>query len=437
MCPQCIEKNTMTNEWAATKKDIQQLKKALHRSTALVIGIVSILIYAVYFWLPVESRIHEPSTLLPTSCFATGSGLEMAVVGEKATASLYFVDQMGKGYNAQTENVVCELLIMSSGNKVDCAIKKNTGNNQYEISYEATSRGRHQLHIKVEGEHIKGSPFNLTIIRRFDTPIKIVGDVETPHGLAFDHSGGIVVAEYVFSNISIFHPSFKKRALYPLCESTEKECHHPNDVAVDGNDNIIITDQSYHCIMKLKPTGELSKKVGKLGSNHLEFNTPFGIAIHPINARIYISEVYNHRIHVLNHDLTLSNIFGSQGTGEGQLDRPRGIAFDISGNLYIVDSENHRIQVFTSEGIYLRKFGRKGGHEGELYRPWDITIDDDGVVYVTEWYNRRISVFTTGGKFLTTFGNIPGQIIIPRGIAVDQNGIVYVSDVYSNILLLF
>lgn len=419
----------MNSKWEAIKNDISQLKRLTH--CLIVIITVAILIYVA-----VESSIHETSVLLPKDCFATGRGLEMAVVGEKATASLYFIDQMGKGYNAQTEIVVCELLTMSSGNKHDCDIKKNTGS-QYEISYQPTSRGRHQLHIRVEGEHIKGSPFNVAIIRRFGTPIKTIGGVETPHGLTFDQAGGIIVAEYVFNNISIFYPSFKKRALYHLCGSTKEECRYPNDVAVDINGNIILTDQKHHCIMKLKSTGELSKKVGEKGINHLEFNTPFGVAIHPKNATIYISEVYNHRIHILNHDLTFYNIFGSHGTGEGQLNKPRGIAFDITGNLYVVDSENHCIQVFTSEGKYLRKFGKKGGHEGELYRPWDIAIDDDNVVYVSEWYNRRISVFTTEGKFLATFGNIPGEIIIPRGIAVDQNGIVYVSDVYSNTILLF
>ena len=79
----------------------------------------------------------------------------------------------GKGYNTQTETVACELVSESSKKKVDCNVKK-VMENQYEISYQATSRGRHQLHIKVEGEHIKGSPFTVTVIRQFGEPETII-----------------------------------------------------------------------------------------------------------------------------------------------------------------------------------------------------------------------------------------------------------------------
>ena len=43
--------------------------------------------------------------------------------------------------------------------KIDCSVKKTEASGQYEISYQATSRGRHQLHIVLEGKHIIGSPF--------------------------------------------------------------------------------------------------------------------------------------------------------------------------------------------------------------------------------------------------------------------------------------
>lgn len=39
--------------------------------------------------------------------------------------------------------------------------------------------------------------------------------------------------------------------------------------------------------------------------------------------------------------------WGSFGTGNGQFDRPWGVAVDASGNVYVADSHNYRIQVFT------------------------------------------------------------------------------------------
>ena len=361
----------------------------------------------------------------------------MAEIGERAYADLYIISQNGSPYVLNVEVMRCEVTHESTGKKSDCKVKKNSGN-QYEISYQATRRGRHQLHIKVEGEHIKGSPFTVISIRKLGSPINTITGIRSPHGISFNNWGEMIVAEHESSKISIFYPSKKKKASYPL--SGSGEYHKPNDVATDAFDDILLTDRDYHCILKFKRNGGFSEKVGKRGTNQLEFNSPFGIGVHPTSKAVYITEVYNNRIHVLNYDLTFNNIIGSQGIGDGQFVKPRGIAFDSNGNVYVSDSV-HLIQVFTPEGQYLRKFGKKGQHEGQLYQPWDIAIDNEDIVYVSERGNRRISVFTTEGKFLTSFGskdnNKPGQIIDPRGIAVDLDGIVYVSDVHMSTVLIF
>ena len=75
---------------------------------------------------------------------------------------------------------------------------KKTEASQYEISYQPTSRGRHQLHIKVEGEHIKGSPFPVVVklpVRKLGTPIKTIGGVNKPWGVAVNKRGDIIVTE--------------------------------------------------------------------------------------------------------------------------------------------------------------------------------------------------------------------------------------------------
>ena len=84
--------------------------------------------------------------------------MEVAKLGERATAVLHVVDQKGKAHTTPVETVTCELVSEITGENMDCSVKKTAASGQCEISYQATSRGRHQLHIKMEGEHIKGSP---------------------------------------------------------------------------------------------------------------------------------------------------------------------------------------------------------------------------------------------------------------------------------------
>ena len=95
----------------------------------------------------------------PEKCHIRGKGLEVAKLGERATAILHVIDDECKAYTKPLGSLICELVSESTGEKIDCSVKKTEASGQYEISYQATSRGRHQLHIIVEWKHIIGSPF--------------------------------------------------------------------------------------------------------------------------------------------------------------------------------------------------------------------------------------------------------------------------------------
>jgi tripartite motif-containing protein 2/3/tripartite motif-containing protein 71 len=377
----------------------------------------------------------------PKKCYATGKGLEVAKPGERATAVLHVVDQKGKVCSTPVETLNCELVSESTGKKIDCSVKKIEASGQYEISYQATSRGsQHQLHIKVEGEHIKGSPFPVTVklpVQKLGTPIKNISGLKGPWGVAVNQRGEIVVAESSVHCISIFSPTGDKLRSFGSKGSGNGQFNGPCGVAVDDDGNILVADAGNIRIQKFTSAGKFIKAVGKRGNKQLEFSNPYGIAIHK---KVYVSNVSNHCIQILNPDLTFSGSFGSYGIGNGQFCFPWDVACDSTGNVYVIDGNNDRIQVFTAAGRFVRKFAKVGSGSGELNWPSSISIDSEDVVYVAEKNNHRVSVFTSGGKFLTSFGTKgsgPGQFSNLRGIAVDKTGVVYVSDQDNNRLQLF
>ena len=377
------------------------------------------------------------STVSPEKCHATGKGLEVSAVGEQATVTVHAVDTEGQEYAKHIADTACELVSCRDATSVKCSVKKREGN-QYAVSYQPTSKGRHQLHIKVESQHVRGSPFAVFAklpIQKLGTPIRTIDGLKGPWGVAVDERGQVIVAEYNGHCVSIFSASGNKIKTFGENGSAPGQFSHPRGVVVDSDGNILVVDGGNNRIQKFTSGGQFITAVGAKGNKPLQFSYPVGISINPRNKKVYVADQCNHRIQILNCDLTYSSSFGSQGSGNEQLQNPLDVAFDSTGLVYIADFGNHCIKVFIEEGQFLRKFGTKGTGDGELYHPYSIAIDSSNVVYVAERDNHRVSMFTCQGQFLRSFGSRgsePGQFNEPFGIAVDRDGLVYVSDRGNN-----
>lgn len=69
------------------------------------------------------------------------------------------------------------------------------------------------------------------------------------------------------------------------------------------------------------------------------------------------------------------------------------MATDAAAHIYVADFENHRIQVFDAGGAFLSVFGSQGKGPGEFERPTDLDIGPDGRLFVVDFGNNRIQVF--------------------------------------------
>ena len=357
----------------------------------------------------------------PSKCHATGKGLEVGIVGQTSTAVLQARNSKGEPCTEPVTSLECKLVSDLTGATATGNFKKLEGQNRYEISYQPTIKGRHQLHISIQGQPIRESPFRAAItssIMNLGAPIHTIAGVRSPWGIAINHKGEIVVSERGSGHISTYTPSGKKLRTIDL---------EGFGLALDREASIIIVgEDTKYCICKYSPEGQLLASVGTEGP--LQFKKPRDIAINTRNNKVYVTDCVNHCIQVLNSDLTFSTTFGKQGESKGQFNSPYGITCDSAGNVYVADFSNHRVQVFTAEGKFLRLFGKYGRGKGELDWPTNIALDPSSKhVYISEMNNHRISVFTCEGQFVTSFGEGVKRFD-PRGLAVDNCGVVYVCD---------
>ena len=100
----------------------------------------------------------------PSKCHVTGKDAELAAVGEKSTATLHLANYIGMQLAGENfiKSLECELVSEITGTRASCSVERRVS--QYEISYQPTIKGRHQFHVKVECQHVRGSPFSVQSI---------------------------------------------------------------------------------------------------------------------------------------------------------------------------------------------------------------------------------------------------------------------------------
>jgi uncharacterized repeat protein (TIGR01451 family) len=185
-------------------------------------------------------------------------------------------------------------------------------------------------------------------------------------------------------------------------------------------------------VIKTPPT--FQQIWGSQGSGNGQFNSPTGIAVDS-TGNIYVADTNNHRIQQFDSNSNFLSQWGSQGSGDSQFDSPQGIVVDSIGHIYVADTGNHRIQKFDSDGQFLLKWGTAGNGDGQFSGPLGITVDITAQqVYVTD-ANHRVQKFDNSGNFLSKWGSLgtgSGEFDQPTGIATDAHGYVYVTDYNNN-----
>ena len=182
---------------------------------------------------------------------------------------------------------------------------------------------------------------------------------------------------------------------------------------------------------------------GTQGSGPGQFQDPRGVAVGPEGAaslKVYVADGGNHRVQVFDGEGNFLNQWGSQGSGPGQFQEPWGLAVAPNGDVYMADTWNHRVPVFDAEGNFLRGWGifaqttQAVGAEGQFWGPRDVAIDAQGDIYVTDTGNKRVQKFSPEGEFLGQWGGVGielGQMDEPIGIAISSGGHIYIADTWN------
>ena len=376
--------------------------------------------------------LENPNQAKASECLAEGKGIREGTVGRESQFNLTTRNDNKRQCYNKRDNVTVEMRDESGR---ECVTKVQIDDNKdgsYTVSYSPKVQGSCQLSIKLNGEHVRDSPFTVLVKPFHVKPV-----------FSFGKQG---------SDVGMFQ--------------------YPVGVAVSNRDEIAVADQLNNMVHIFNSNGDFIRSFGRQGSNQGEFKHPFGIA-YDNDEKIFVADYYNHRVQIFSGEGRYMGMFGGEGSLDSQLIYPLGLSLDSQGNIIVADSGNklikifspdgnflmkiggpdsfsypvqcvqcdeylivsdggdNNIKVFSSEGGYKYKFGKQGGGDGKFKTPRFLSVTKSGLLMVCDMDNHRIQVFELDGKFVAKFGaqgSKLGEFKYPFSVAVLSNNQIVVCE---------
>lgn len=187
-----------------------------------------------------------------------------------------------------------------------------------------------------------------------------------------------------------------------------------------------------------------------------EFNQPVAVALDSAGA-LLVCDRGNQRIRRVSDGVVttvagngVEGFAGDGGAAAGaELNEPSGIAVGQDGRIFIADTANQRVRVVTVDGKIatfagtgVAGFGGDGGAaaQAQLNRPRGLAVDASGELLIADQNNQRLRRVSTGGTIITLAGSgvqdsaVDGAVAtaatlsLPAATAVSSFGWPLVSD---------
>jgi DNA-binding beta-propeller fold protein YncE len=246
--------------------------------------------------------------------------------------------------------------------------------------------------------------------------------------------------------------------------------NEPYGIAVDQAANVYIADRHNRCVRRVDGAsgvittfaGNGAARYGGDGgpASRGGMVEPNGLALDPAQRRLFIADVADHRVRVV--DLATGTISTFAGTGEGQhggdggpasragVFGARAIKVAADGTVYILERQGSTLRavdprtgiITTIAGTGARGYGGDGGpaHDAVFDAPKEFALDPGGDILIVDTENHALRrIYAVNGMVETIAGGRKGSegdggpaqsagLGRPHGAVVGPDGAIYIGD---------
>ena len=374
---------------------------------------------------------------------AEGKGISEARVGLELNFLLTTRNAEGEQCYNQRDCVNVEIKNQQGH---DCATEvrlKDEKDGSYKVRYFLKDTGKCQVSVKINKEHIRGSPFpvkpkprQFRHVLSFGQKGSSVGMRFGPYGVAANERDEIAVTDIVTYRVKVFSSDGTYLRSFGREGDKQGELNWPAGIAFDKNKRSIVVDSNNNRVQLFNDQGEYLSQFGGEGNLDHKLRDPLGLSVDR-NENIIVADWGNKVIKTFSPSGQFLFKLG-EGEGEGFTSPCHCIQYDKY--LIVSDDGDHCIKVFDINGNFLYKFGNKGNRDGEFKEPRFLSVNKAGHLMVCDRDNHRVQVFELSGRFVTKFGKQgsgPGEFKCPTSTAVLSDGRIVVADLWNNRIQIF
>ena len=241
----------------------------------------------------------------------------------------------------------------------------------------------------------------------------------------------------------------------------------PHGIAITKDGRMYIADMLNHTIRRIDLKTRVITTVAGTGekgfagdggpASKAAFNGTFAIALNAAHDRLYVVDLVNRRVRVIDLKSGIINTVAGNGESgvppdgsdatKSPLVDPRAVAVDSKGNVYILERRGNALRVVDRQGKIRTLIG-PGSISPDLNGPKHLCIDKRDNVIIADAENHLIRRYDPKtGKTVTIAGTgengtridaadpLRTQLNRPHGVTVDRSGVLYISDSYNHRIL--
>lgn len=214
------------------------------------------------------------------------------------------------------------------------------------------------------------------------------------NGLAIDDDDRLFVSDGKLHRVMIFN------AKHEVQGQITDGLVDPVGLAIDKENRFlyVVDTQQDQVVVYDADSLKLLRRIGTGGKNHFlttpgDFAAPQDVAVDK-DGNVYVTDTLNNRVEIFDADGAFISMFGKHGDGPGYFARPKGIAVDGDGHVWVADQVQDRLQVFNRQGDLLTYIGMGHGElPGQFESIVGVAIDKKNRIFTTEQEPGRLQMF--------------------------------------------